>query len=100
MNSQEQILQGFWMNLIEPHLTIKPIEKIRERWEGAEEETGNLQKHFVSYSDVLNKSLVCQTYLIKYDKLQQNLRVHSIFNTLTMLYFIFFEIKKITLSWK
>lgn len=40
MNSQEQILQGFWMNLIEPHLTIKPIEKIRERWEGAEEETG------------------------------------------------------------
>ena len=40
MNSQEQTLQGFWMNLIEPHLTIKPIEKIQERWEGAEEETG------------------------------------------------------------
>ena len=35
-----------------------------------------------------------QIYLIKHDKLQQNLRVHSIFNTLTMLYFIFFEIKK------
>ena len=69
-------------------------------WEDPLEKTGNLQKHFVSYSDVLNKSLVCQTYLIKYDKLQQNLRVHSIFNTLTMLYFIFFEIKKITRSWK
>ena len=61
---------------------------------------GNLQKCFISYSDVLNKSLVYQIYLIKHDKLQQNLRVHSILNTLTMLYFIFFEIKKITLSWK
>ena len=61
---------------------------------------GNLQKCFISYSDVFNKSLVYQIYLIKHDKLQQNLRVHSILNTLTMLYFIYFEIKKFTLSWK
>ena len=28
------------MNSIEPHLTITPMEKILERWEGPEEETG------------------------------------------------------------
>ena len=77
----------FWALRTGPGYTVKICS-------GAEEETGNLQKHFVSYSDVLNKSLVYQLYLIKHDKLQQNLRVHSIFNTLTMLYFIFFEIKK------